>query len=88
MVLLDGFPVTVGHTLVVPRQYVARNCELSAEEQPHRLCNQTHRRSCSWQSLGDAAVGLLGAGGSNSTCILCGVSNHHCLLTSATVYDL
>lgn len=30
---LDGFPVTQGHTLVVPKQHVASLFELSAEEQ-------------------------------------------------------
>jgi diadenosine tetraphosphate (Ap4A) HIT family hydrolase len=33
MVLWDAFPVTEGHTLVVPRQHVASIYELSAEEQ-------------------------------------------------------
>ena len=33
LVLHDGFPLTHGHTLVVPRRHVASLFELSAEEQ-------------------------------------------------------
>ena len=33
MVLWDAFPITGGHSLVVPRQHVASIYELSAEEQ-------------------------------------------------------
>jgi diadenosine tetraphosphate (Ap4A) HIT family hydrolase len=33
IVLWDAFPVTEGHTLVVPRRHVASVFELSAEEQ-------------------------------------------------------
>ena len=33
IVLWDAFPITSGHTLVVPRQHVASIYELSAEEQ-------------------------------------------------------
>ena len=33
LALLDGFPVTQGHTLVIPRRHVASLFELPAEEQ-------------------------------------------------------
>lgn len=33
LAFLDGFPVTQGHTLVIPRQHVASLFELPAEEQ-------------------------------------------------------
>ena len=52
IVLWDAFPVTEGHTLVVPRQHVASIYELSAEEQAalwamvadarHRLNDDLH----------------------------------------------